>query len=279
MLRALKAHWPEYLMEAYGLGTFMVSAGCFATLLYAPSSPVSAAIPALGRDMLMGAAMGITAVGIIYSPWGMRSGAHINPAVTLTFFRLGKVAPWDAFFYVLFQFLGAIGGVVGVALLFGQNFTSPPVNYVVTVPGGGNWLAALGIEFLMSFGMMLMVLFVSNHGKLGHLTGAFSGLLVAIYIALFAKLSGMSINPARSFGSALPAGVWDYFWIYYLAPPLAMLAAAEVYLRVTGARRRYLCGKRQPNSHTSCLCTFCPCCEESLAADGGRHQDDLEPQK
>ena len=48
----------------------------------------------------MGLAMGLTAIGIIYSPWGKQSGAHLNPAVTLTFFRLGKVAPWDAVFYV-----------------------------------------------------------------------------------------------------------------------------------------------------------------------------------
>src|SRR4051794_10239121 len=100
MFRALHRHWPEYLMEAAGLGLFMVSAGLFGTLLGHPESPAVRAITdPLPRRVLMGLAMGLTAVGIIYSPWGKQSGAHLNPATTLMFWRLGKVAGWDAVFY------------------------------------------------------------------------------------------------------------------------------------------------------------------------------------
>src|SRR5713226_9052868 len=102
MQAALLDHWPEYLMEAAGLGLFMVSACVFATLLESPGSPARRAIPSdFLRRALMGLAMGLTAVGIIYSPWGQRSGAHINPAVTFTFLRLRKIEPWEAFFYIL----------------------------------------------------------------------------------------------------------------------------------------------------------------------------------
>jgi len=96
---ALCQHWPEYLIEAAGLGVFMVSAGVFVMLFEQPGSPLHRAIasPDL-RRVLIGVAMGLTAVAIIYSPWGRQSGAHLNPAVTLTFLRLGKVAPVDAMF-------------------------------------------------------------------------------------------------------------------------------------------------------------------------------------
>ena len=85
------AHWPEYFIEAGAIGTFMVSAAVFTAILYHPWSPIAADISSEWlRRGLMGLAMGATAVLIIYSPWGQRSGAHMNPAVTLTFFRLGR---------------------------------------------------------------------------------------------------------------------------------------------------------------------------------------------
>src|SRR5438105_7321666 len=111
---AIFRHWPEYLIEAAALGTFMVSACVFVVLFEHPSSPIHQSFQdaSMLRRALIGLAMGLTAIGIIYSPWGQRSGAHMNPAVTLTFLSLGKIAPWDALFYVTFQFLGAIAGVL-----------------------------------------------------------------------------------------------------------------------------------------------------------------------
>ena len=119
MTEAFKRHWPEYLMEAAGLGLFMIAAFAFATVLEHPASPVRQAISeSLPRRFLMGLAMGTTAIAIIYSPWGKQSGAHINPSTTLTFFRLGKIKPSDAVFYVMFQFAGGLlGAVVAAALL------------------------------------------------------------------------------------------------------------------------------------------------------------------
>src|SRR5918994_4078883 len=67
---ALRRHWPEYLMEAAGLGLFMISAGTFGTLLFHPGSPLAALLPdPLARRALMGLIMGLTAIAIIYSPW------------------------------------------------------------------------------------------------------------------------------------------------------------------------------------------------------------------
>ncbi|MEM7770751.1 MAG: aquaporin [Cyanobacteria bacterium P01_A01_bin.37] len=268
MWKALQTHWPEYLMEAWGLGMFMVSAGLFATLFYAPQSPVS---QGLSNDFLkgalMGLAMGVTAIAIIYSGWGKRSGAHINPAVTLTFFRLKKIAGWDALFYALAQFIGGLLGVVLVAILLRGLFTEPPVNYVVTVPGQWGIAIAFVAEFLLSFGLMTMVLATSNTNRLSNYTGMFAGMMVALYIAFEAPISGMSINPARTFASAFPSQVWTAFWIYYFAPPLAMLSAAELYKRVSGLRSRSICCKLHPNGETTCISIDC-CgqCEDLVRA-------------
>lgn len=118
MRDALKDHWPEYLIEAAGLCCFMISACAFGALLFHPASPAVKAVNGLVlRRLLMGAAMGLTSIAIVYSPWGKRSGAHTNPSVTLTFFRLGKVKTYDALFYVLAQFAGGVAGVT-VAMLF-----------------------------------------------------------------------------------------------------------------------------------------------------------------
>lgn len=263
MLSTLRQHWPEYLIEAAGLGIFMISAGFFATALEYPGSPAREAIAdPFWRRALIGIAMGLTAIAIIYSPWGKRSGAHINPAVTLTFWRLRKLATWDALFYALAQFLGGLAGVLLIAAFLREPFRNPPVSHVVTVPGMAGWQVAFIAETILSFLLMSMVLFTSNTQNLSRYTGIFAGILVATFITFEAPLSGMSINPARSFASALPAQIWDTFWIYCTAPPLGMLLAAEIYLRFGKRRQQVLCCKLCPNSDTPCISPCC-CCKGS----------------
>src|SRR5947207_12494297 len=120
-------------MEAGLLGAFMVSACIFGALYEFPHSPVRQAITSqFFRRMLMGTSMGLTAIAIIYSPWGKQSGAHINPSVTFTFFRLGKVKLWDALFYIAAQFTGAVLGVLLVVQYLSKEISHPSLRYVVT---------------------------------------------------------------------------------------------------------------------------------------------------
>ena len=136
MRRAITLHWPEYLCEAAGLGLFMVSACAAGLVLYHPASPVSAAIRGdLARRALMGLAMGLTAIGLVYSPWGRRSGAHLNPAVTLSFWRLDKVAGWDATFYAIAQVAGGAAGILIAGVASGGLVADPALNYLPTLPG------------------------------------------------------------------------------------------------------------------------------------------------
>lgn len=256
----LPDHWLDYLLEGAELGIFMILAGALTTLFEWPGSPLHQAFPnSLLRRMLIGILMGLTAVSIIYSPWGKRTGAHFNPAVTLTFYRLGKLQRIDAIGYVLAQCIGGISGITVVALVLRERFTDLPVRYIVTLPGSLGWFVAFWVEFGLAFVLMTMVLFVSNTRNLSQYTGWFAGTLVATFITLAAPFSGMSINPARTLASAVPAAVWESLWIYFLAPPLAMLFAAEVYLKIRG-RVRPICGKLCPNMETQCLCQNCCLC-------------------
>jgi aquaporin Z len=242
-MNALRKHYPEYLMEAAGLGIFMVSASVVTALLEHPASLIHQAIAdPLLRRLIIGVAMGLTAIAIIYSPWGKQSGAHINPVVTLTFFRLGKVKPIDTLFYIAAQFVGGLVGVVLAAKILGDAIAHPTVNYVVTIPGMKGAGIAFLAELIISFGVMMMILVVSNTPKLARFTGLFAGILIAIYITLEAPLSGMSMNPARTLASAIPAHNWTALWVYFTAPLLGMFSASEVYVRLRG-RKAVRCAK------------------------------------
>lgn len=252
---AFRRHWPEYLIEGAGLGVFMLSACLFTVLLEHPAFPLRAAIPEPAlRRLLMGLAMGATAVAIIYSPWGQRSGAHINPAVTLAFLRLGRVPPTDALFYVLAQFVGGLLGTLFASVLLGAVVTEPPVAFAATVPGAAGVAIAFAAEGGISFVLMLAVLTASSRARFANRTGLVAGTLVALYITFEAPVSGMSMNPARTFASAVPSGIWASAWIYFVAPVLGMVLAAETF-RTLDRNRRSLCAKLHHGDRGRCI--FC----------------------
>jgi aquaporin Z len=249
---ALRSHWTLYLMEASELAIFMIAACACTVWIFGAGSGIARVVtnPWLRRTC-MGLAMGLTAIGIIHSPMGKRSGAHFNPAITLTYFRLGKIGASDALFYVLFQFLGGAAGVGGVALWMGARIAQPTVKYAVTVPGVGGVAGAFAAETFMAFVLMGMVLYTTNRPRFAQWTSYIVGVLICFYILLFAPVSGFSINPARTVGSAVFAGVWTSVWVYFTAPLLGMFAAAEVYLRSYGSDR-ILCAKLHPAPGIPC---------------------------
>jgi aquaporin Z len=252
-MNKVRLHYPEYLMEAATLGLFLMAAAIFTTLLEHPVSAIHQAIASpLIRRFIIGVAMGLTAIAIIYSPWGQQSGAHLNPAVTLTFFHLKKVKPWDAFFYILFQFFGGLTGLWLAGRILRGAIANPSVNYIVTKPGAGGAGIAFLAELIISFGMMLMVLFVSNHPSRGRYTGWFAGALIALYITLEAPLSGTSMNPSRTFVSAILAQQWTALWVYFTAPLIGMFLASAVYVRWKG-RDAVCCAKLHHQNNKRCI--------------------------
>jgi aquaporin Z len=252
-IASLRHHWPEYLMEVGEVGCYLFVACAVTTLVQHPASIVRQSISSdVARRALMGLLMGATAVATLLSPWGKRSGGHFNPAITLTFYRLGKVEFWDAWFYVIAQFLGGLGGVTVARYALRGALSDRAVHYAVTAPGRFGSAVAFAAELTISFILMLTVLFVTNRKILAAYTAYFVGVLIAMYYTFEAPFSGMSMNPARSLGSAVHANYWHALWVYLLAPSAGMLAAGELFLRVPGGGSPY-CAKVHPAHHEPCI--------------------------
>jgi aquaporin Z len=252
-IASLRHHWPEYLMEIGELGLYLFVACAVATLLDHPASIVRQSISSgIVRRALMGIVMGATTIAIVLSPWGKRSGGHFNPAITSTFYRLGKVESWDTWFYVTAQFLGAISGVAIARYVLRGALGHPAVRYAVTAPGMHGAAVAFVAELTISFILMVAVLFATNRKRLAPYTAYFVGALIASYYTFEAPLSGMSTNPARTFGSAVHANYWHALWVYFVAPTLGMFCAAEVFLKVRGGAAPY-CAKLHHANDKRCI--------------------------
>ena len=233
MLDALRRHWLEYLLEAAGLAAFVTFAGGLTILTKNPESPLISAIGSpFARRALLALVMTGVVAAIVYSPAGTRSGAHINPAVTWAFFRLKKIKPVDAVWYTVAQFAGAIAAAFALSLVFGPLFSNPSVMFGASVPGPlGDGVAFLA-EFVITYLLMLMLLVFVNSKRLKPYLGAAIAVLIGVYLVFETPLSGMSLNPARSLASALAGGPWKGIWLYFIAPPLAALLAAETFVQL-----------------------------------------------
>src|SRR5260370_27874374 len=181
VLTSLRLHWPEYVMELTEMGLYLFFTCIFATLLQHPASPIRHLLPnAIVRRACFGISIGATIVAIVLTPWGKQSGGHLNPAMTFTFYRLGKMEFWDAIFYGVAQFAGATAAVaIATALLLGAP-GNPTIRYAATLPGMYGPGVAFIAEVAISFALMLIVLLASNHTTLSRYTPYFFGTLYAI---------------------------------------------------------------------------------------------------
>jgi len=165
---------------------------------------------------------------------------------------LGKISLADAAFYIVAQFSGAIGGVCLARYLLPAGRLA--VRFAVTAPGVPGSAVAFIAELTVSFVLMSTILVSSNRENLSRYTPYLVGLLYAIFITLEAPLSGMSMNPARTFGPALYLGCWRAIWLYFTAPTLGMLVAAELFLRARNGVPPF-CAKLHHGNNKRCI--FC----------------------
>jgi aquaporin Z len=140
----------------------------------------------------------------------------------------------------------------------GSSFTDPPVSYAATVPGPRGAAIAFVAETIISFGLMAVVLLFSSISRLARFTGLAAGCLVALYISVESPLSGMSMNPARTFASAAPGMNWQHFWVYLVAPILGMFLAAQLHLALLGARAEHCAKLLHPDDVRCIHCGYKP---------------------
>ena len=216
-----------YACELAGTALMLFWGVTAVAFMWGAGSPVPPITNLALRRLVTGVLFAGGATAVVYSPLGQRSGAHINPAITLAFWRLGKIGTADAIAYVIVQFAGAVVGVAAAAFAFGDLVRS--VQFGVTTPGEGwQWAGAFLAEAISTFLLAFTIFICINKPRIAARTGLIAGSLVALLVMIEAPVSGTSLNPARSFAPALFVPVFRDQWIYFVAPTLGALVAATI---------------------------------------------------
>lgn len=207
------------------IATFiMVFAGCGAMIIESLTG-------ALGH---VGVALtwGFVVVVLIYT-FGHISGAHMNPAVTISFTYMRELNKKDMIIYIIAQVVGAISACIVLYLLFLEEGKSmKELAYLGSTIPRGSQTQTFILEFILTFILMLVICGSAVHGKA---IRSFSGLAIGLTVGLEAMFAGpissASMNPARSIGPALVSGNIEMVWIYILSTILGALFAGLVYTR------------------------------------------------
>ena len=189
---------------------------------------------AIGNLSLVGVAIAHALVLSIMVYFGGRfSGAHYNPAVTLSFVVTKKLDPKTAFFYIVLQLLGS---VTAVLLLFMfrteemKNLNSTLSLGFPPLADGYNVFYAVLLEAILTFFLVFVVWAVAVDKKApDQIFGLAIGGTIGFCILVAGPITGAAMNPARVFGSALIIFDFHFLWIYWVGPILGGIGAGLVY--------------------------------------------------
>jgi aquaporin NIP len=215
MLRPQPAFAP-YLAEA--LGTFaLVFAGPGAAAVNAASG---GGVSGVG----VGMSFGLIVMAMIFAI-GHISGCHINPAITIAFRALGRITTLRAAGYIVAQLGGAVLAGLAIIAIVGHDGDAG-----ATTPHINGASAALWSELILTFFLAFVVFAVATDDRA---QGAFAAIAIGGYVGFAATgwgpVANASMNPARSFGPAVAANVWEAHWVYWVGPLAGALLAAAVY--------------------------------------------------
>ena len=227
-------HWAEWGCEAAGTALLLLGGLSAVCLDFASGSPVVRVVPSHSiRLLLTGLLFAATGSLVAVSPLGRRSGAHLNPVVTLAFWCRHHVHPHDLAGYVAAQVAGAFAGTEAFRAAWGS--TARSINFGVTQPRPGlPSVGAAGVEALMTALLVGTIFFMVSSPRRAHWTPLVLWLLIAVLVWQGAPYTGTSLNPARSVAPAALASNWAHFWVYVVGPAAGALVAVAVFAAYPG---------------------------------------------
>ena len=215
----------RYLFEIVGTFIFVYAICSAATVYSGPNKLLG--IVGLGQLQMIGVGLvhAFVLTAIVYAI-GYRSGAQVNPAVTIAFLVSRKMRGRVAALTIACQVLGAVIGAAVVYSIFGSEMAAS-----VSLPKDGDVTRALILETVMTFTLVYVVLATTNSKdfKIVPLAGVAIGFFLGFNFLLGGPISGGAMNPARAFAPALIVWNFDYQWIYWVAPILGGIIAAGLY--------------------------------------------------
>jgi aquaporin Z len=218
-------HWREWLAEMAGTALLFGVGFAVVAALVSPRSPLADDVASV-RFLLVGLNFGILSAVIAVSPLGRRSGAHLNPAVTIGFWLRGDVHRHDLAGYLAAQFLGALLGTATFAVALGSWAESIRHARTSAAPVGS--VAGVAIEAALTFGLLVTVLVSLGSMRLVRRTPLVVAAVLTVLIWLGSPPTGASLNPARSLAPALIERDLTGIWIYFAGPILGAATAVAV---------------------------------------------------
>jgi aquaporin Z len=227
-------HPIEWGCELLGTAILLVGGLSAICLDFGAHGPIAAHVASHSlRLLITGLLFAGTGSLVAISPLGRRSGAHLNPVVTLAFWIRGNVHPHDLIGYSVSQFVGAVLGTAVVELLWGN--TARVLSFGATVPGRGlDGIEASGVETLMTAALVLTILLMTSHRSSARWTPLVVWLLIAVLVWQGAPYTGTSLNPARSLGPAMLGHRFSIYWVYVIGPTAGALVAAGLHRVLPG---------------------------------------------
>lgn len=170
----------------------------------------------LGIALAFGLAIIAMAYGI-----GPISGCHVNPAVSLAVFIAGRISARETGLYWAAQFIGAVAGAALVGVIAQTGFANLGQNgFDASSPGGYGIAAGAAFEVVATAIFVVVILGVTGAGGDRAFAGLAIGLTLAVIHIVGIQVTGVSVNPARSFGPAVLVGgeALAQLWLFIIAP-------------------------------------------------------------